>query len=1254
MARACGLRARCVLLIVAGLLALPASTTLGDAPKHEQPSKQKISERTVNGHALWKNGELVPPLPTDPAKREEAMHGAKKLAELRRAARGVTYTQHPKSIYAEVITHQLSRVKGPRQQRPPRQAAPLVLPNLKYIDQSSCPSVADVPTAQENALRLDPKPHGSSTAGVVFSFDAIDDTGWEPASPDIAVGPDHVMVVTSDVFAVYDKCGNWVDGGVIDQYFPLWPDHLYYDPRVVYDAWDGRWVMIYTANDFTNDLSKLVIFASNTSDPTDGWYIAGFNGVPFGNFVDNLYLAVDPEIIYATYNSFDFNTYAFETAIILIVDKADMYAAIPPAGAYWQNMTNPGDASLAFAIRPAQMTSYPGEMYLMNNKHTGGSISTIWSVSGGMSSPVLSGNNVNVLFYQVPPPMQQPNGSYVRSGDCRITDLVYHGGVLYGAFTDDFFDPGGNLAVANIDRIDVATLTVGQRESFGAADHFISYTALDTDELDRMTIAWAMCGPSRYLSVHYVLWDLATASGVGEGDLVLGLADYTTGGSGTIGDPYRWGNYFGCARDPVDDRTMWVVGTYASDDPTPSWTTRVGALTTTTAGNLEINPTGDLSTGGWPGGPFSPHSFTYTLTNTGGTTVNWALSGVPAWLSPGDTEGQLAPSASQEITLVVNSMAHSMPVGLYDADLIFDACTGLGGGTRPVRLGIVEPINCSGAFVDMTPDVGTIYADSGPGEFSVFVTALEDIELCAICPDIGLWQPEGVGVRVHEADDLTRGALITDNAHFVVEYFQGNPVVPIDVTLSACQDYEIVLEVLINQSWAFADEGDVSLPYDVDGVIRVRDGAANGLPSDTRLPFIALLATSPCSPWTGRTTDLFPDAPSFVVSSTDAEHGVFVTALENLRLCSIGFEADLVRDTRLSAYVYEATGNTRGPVIGVGTTIVSEGGPANHEIPIHTHLEYGEEYDIAVQFEQTGWWVAIDDDDISFPDTMSGTIVIRQIEAGGFPNDELPHLWLNWDEVASGGFPFDLAKSADGIPPPHSSSGALDRGAYVTPVASWRVFGLGVMADIPAGEVVTARIYSASGTSRGSLLTEGEIRSSGGGMRWHDMPLALEFKGGNDYDLSIVCGNTNEYLYWTDLDGMPYTPYGSIQINDAEVGGNPVGAILLHMRLHACDEVLTAIDDRPPRFVPIALDPPAPNPATGIVTFSYSVDEPGKLNLEIYDVLGRRVARVFDGERATAGGGLIEFDTSTLASGVYFLKLKTQSKAVSRKFVVAH
>jgi C1A family cysteine protease len=63
-----------------------------------------------------------------------------------------------------------------------------------------------------------------------------------------------------------------------------------------------------------------------------------------------------------------------------------------------------------------------------------------------------------------------------------------------------------------------------------------------------------------------------------------------------------------------------------------------------------------------------------------------------------------------------------------------------------------------------------------------------------------------------------------------------------------------------------------------------------------------------------------------------------------------------------------------------------------------------------------------------------------------------------------------------------------------------------------------------------------------------------------------------------------------------------------------------------------------PNPFNLSTTLSYALAEDGKVSLEVYNLLGRKVATVVN-EHQTAGYKLVRWDASDCASGVYFYRL---------------
>ena len=66
-----------------------------------------------------------------------------------------------------------------------------------------------------------------------------------------------------------------------------------------------------------------------------------------------------------------------------------------------------------------------------------------------------------------------------------------------------------------------------------------------------------------------------------------------------------------------------------------------------------------------------------------------------------------------------------------------------------------------------------------------------------------------------------------------------------------------------------------------------------------------------------------------------------------------------------------------------------------------------------------------------------------------------------------------------------------------------------------------------------------------------------------------------------------------------------------------------------------------PNPFNPSTMINFSIPKMSKVNLNIYDVKGQLVATLINNELRTEGNYSIEFDGSTLASGVYFYKLQS-------------
>lgn len=117
------------------------------------------------------------------------------------------------------------------------------------------------------------------------------------------------------------------------------------------------------------------------------------------------------------------------------------------------------------------------------------------------------------------------------------------------------------------------------------------------------------------------------------------------------------------------------------------------AFTTASSGPapaaLSVTPANGLAASGTAGGPFSPSSQTYTLTNSGGAALSWTVSSSQPWTSVSASGGTLAAGASTTVTVTVNPTAGSLPAGSYSDSVVFtNATNGNGSTSRSVSLSV--------------------------------------------------------------------------------------------------------------------------------------------------------------------------------------------------------------------------------------------------------------------------------------------------------------------------------------------------------------------------------------------------------------------------------------------------------------------------------------------------------------------------------------------------------------------------------------
>lgn len=186
-------------------------------------------------------------------------------------------------------------------------------------------------------------------------------------------------------------------------------------------------------------------------------------------------------------------------------------------------------------------------------------------------------------------------------------------------------------------------------------------------------------------------------------------------------------------------------------------------------------------------------------------------------------------------------------------------------------------------------------------------------------------------------------------------------------------------------------------------------------------------------------------------------------------------------------------------------------------------------------------------------------------------------------------------------------------------------------------------VLTPEGTCAGTLTWTEETDATALAV-WEDNPVTALKDG-------FVPGDTLRYELWDASAGrevqgstVRYEPYA-----------NPSGvfspdAVYFVAELTFGEPVITDGDDEAPDFA-FTFEPNYPNPFVTSTTFRYALPEPARVRLEVYDLLGRRVATLTD-EAAEPGWHEQRFDADGLANGAYIARLTAGTYADTQRITL--
>jgi hypothetical protein len=549
----------------------------------------------------------------------------------------------------------------------------------------------------------------NSNSKLIKNFSGPGMSNSIPPDPYTAVGPDYIITTVNTTFAIYDKDGNNIKNIDATKWLSLSvPDPgVVTDPKVIYDHFNKRFVLVWLTVNTTALQSYWTVSVSQDSTPLGTWYTWALPSNLNGKTDDGVYgdyegLGFDKDCIYLTGNMFTLSTGLFKYSKVRIIPKAQLYANTAGPVKWWDfwNITIPLSSTGTFGLRPAIIFGAPNEYYLIYGSNTNGNVFSLYKLTNTLSTPVLSGVNIQVTNYTEAPDVNQLGGSgtdLIDGGTSQIrNEPIYRNGFLWAVHVVRNPVSSGYSAVHYV-KINIATSTADEDIVFGDPGFWHNYPAIMVDNDQNMAITYSQSSPNDYIGAYYTSRLAGDPAGLQPSKpLQTGKGNYVVKFSGTKN---RWGDYNGIALDPADNYNFWMLTEFAAG--TNKWGTWVGALRLTPSpylysdvsdinfGSIEILQSSD--------------TIPVTLRNAG--SLNLTISGIAKQAGPFTLIDNISFPQTLGATdsLIIHLVFSPSTAGIFQQNLVINSNDNNYPGLQ---------LNGRGYKIDHTL-VSTLYASSG-------------------------------------------------------------------------------------------------------------------------------------------------------------------------------------------------------------------------------------------------------------------------------------------------------------------------------------------------------------------------------------------------------------------------------------------------------------------------------------------------------------------------------------------------------------
>jgi hypothetical protein len=442
---------------------------------------------------------------------------------------------------------------------------------------------------------------GSDTPFLSTGFDdnATYNGGFVFIPPDshAAAGPNHVVNVVNATISFHQKDGTLDDRYGLSTFFSsLSPLTSTFDPKVLYDQYENRWVVITMEHtqtpDDPSDTSRMFVAVSDDSDPNGTWYFSEFDtavtvGVT-GYWADYPGFAVDEEAVYITANMFPFSGSSSAHTRLWVLEKGVGSGGLYDSGGTLvvTELDPYGGGGIATTTQPSHMYGTgPTGVGVFLVSYSGLTNDTdefvqVVRLDDPLGSPTftqtfISLGNIESLIgglADMPQPGNPP--VTIESNDRRALDAVWRDDYLWLTTTIDpnsGIDSGQATAMwIKIDTSVLSSLTIADSGTIGGEDiatgAYTTFPSVSVNVNEDVVVGFSASAPTVYAGAYFVNREATDSAGVMSGATIVkaGVDKYDRTFGGTRN---RWGDYSATVVDPVDG-CFWVYNQWADNGAT--------------------------------------------------------------------------------------------------------------------------------------------------------------------------------------------------------------------------------------------------------------------------------------------------------------------------------------------------------------------------------------------------------------------------------------------------------------------------------------------------------------------------------------------------------------------------------------------------------------------------------------------------------------------------------------------------------------